>query len=145
MPASPVCSQKDGTPYRLCFISMGNLTLACRDAYLTDVKNGIKLDTLTALRTAPLQIATLFPDSVIKRAEENIAHYDNKEQSASSSSCSKGRYHLYERSDKRSGSRSDTRPDKPAWKNIGRKQFRKGKGKSSSYSSRLAKGQPSYE
>ena len=127
------------------FISMGNLTLACRDAYLTGVKNDIKLDTLTALRRASLQIANLFLDSVIKRAEENIAHYDNKEQSASSSSCSKGRYHLYERSDKRSDSRSDIRLDKPAWKNSGRKQFRKGKGKSSSYSSRPNKGQQSYK
>ena len=60
------------------FITMGNLTLARRDAYLNHVKNGIKLDTLAALRTAPLHISTLFPDAVIKRAEEEIAHYDNK-------------------------------------------------------------------
>ena len=57
------------------------------------MKNGIKPDTLAALRTAPLQIATLFPDSVTKRAEEDIAHYDNKGQSASSSARGKGRYH----------------------------------------------------
>ena len=58
----------------LVFIIMGNTTLACRDTYLSHLKNGIKPDTLAALRTAPLQIATLFPDAVIKRADE-IAHY----------------------------------------------------------------------
>ena len=84
---------------------MGNLTLARRDAYLIHVKNGIKSDTLAALRTAPLEIATLFPDSVIKCAEEDIAHFDNKGQSASSSARGKGRYHPHEKSDKRSESR----------------------------------------
>ena len=52
------------------FITMGNLTLVRRDAYLSHLKTGIKPDTLTALRSAPLHISTLFPDSVIKRAEE---------------------------------------------------------------------------
>ena len=55
------------------FISMGNLTLARRDTYLTSVKNGRKTDTLSPLMIAPLQIAILFQDSVIKRAEEGIA------------------------------------------------------------------------
>ena len=54
------------------FISMGNLTLACRDAYLTQLKTGVKPDTMVALRTAPVHISTLFPDSAIKRAEEEI-------------------------------------------------------------------------
>ena len=84
------------------FISMGNLTLAHRAAYLTHVKNGIKPDTLAALRTAHLQFATIFLDLVIKRAEEEIAHCDSKAQSASSSSRGKGQFHPYERSDKRS-------------------------------------------
>ena len=56
------------------FISMGNLTLARWDSYLTHVKQGIKPDTLAALRTAPLQASTLFPDSIWKRAEDDIAH-----------------------------------------------------------------------
>ena len=62
----------------LCSSPWGNLTLARRDAYLIHLKNGVKPDTLAALRTAPLQIATLFPDSVIKKAEEEIAYYDSK-------------------------------------------------------------------
>ena len=55
------------------FITMGNLNLTRCDAYLNHVKNGIKPDTLAALRTAPLHISTLFPDTAIKRAEEEIA------------------------------------------------------------------------
>ena len=43
------------------FITMGNSTLAQRDAYLSHLKHGIKPDTFAALRTAPLQIGTLFP------------------------------------------------------------------------------------
>ena len=74
------------------FLSMGNLTLACRDAYLNHLKSGIKPYTVAALRTAPLHIPTLFPDSVIRRAEEEIAHFESKGQA---SSRSKGRYHPY--------------------------------------------------
>ena len=120
------------------FISMGNLTLARRDAYLNHVKGGVKPDTIAALRTAPLHIPTLFPDSVIKRAEEEIAHFETKGQS---SSRGKGRYHPYERSEKRSDKRSDSKNDRPAWKNIGKDSYKKSKGKSASYSSRPAKGQ----
>ena len=80
------------------FISMGNLTLACRDVYLNHLRTGIKPDTLTAPRTAPLHIPTLFPDSAIKRAEEDIAQFESKGHSVSAH-C-KGRYHLYEHQDK---------------------------------------------
>ena len=84
------------------FISMGNLTLARRDSYLNHVKGGVKPDTIAALRTAPLHNPTSFPDSIIKRAEEEIAHFETKGQS---SSRGKGRYHPYERTEKRSGKR----------------------------------------
>ena len=60
------------------FITMGNLTLVRRDAYLSHLRTGIKQDTLTSLRTAPLHISTLFPDSAIKRAEEDIAQFEAK-------------------------------------------------------------------
>ena len=70
---------------------MGNLTLVCRDAYLSHLRTGIKPDTLTALRTAPLHISTLFPNSIIKRAEEDIAQFESKGHSGSTQS--KGRYH----------------------------------------------------
>ena len=77
------------------FISMGNLTLAHRDAYLSHLRAGIKPDTLTALRSAPLHIPTLFPDSAIRKAEEDIAQFESKAHT--SSAHSKGRYHPYER------------------------------------------------
>ena len=102
------------------FITMGNLSLTRRDAYLNHVKNGIKPDTLAALKTAPLHISTLFPDTAIKRAEEEIALY-NKGQSTSSSSRHKGRFHRYERPEKRAEGRSDAKQERPAWKNIGKR------------------------
>ena len=43
------------------------LTLVRRDAYLYNLKTGIKLDTLAALRNAPLHLATLFPDCKIRK------------------------------------------------------------------------------
>ena len=55
------------------FITMGNLMLARRDAYLSHLRTGIKPDTLNVLRTAPLHIPTLFPDAAVKKAEEDIA------------------------------------------------------------------------
>ena len=54
------------------FVNMPNVTLFRRDSYLAYLKAGIKADTLVALRTAPLHLPTLFPDSVIKQAEEDI-------------------------------------------------------------------------
>ena len=124
------------------FVTMGNLTLVRRDAYLSHLRTGIKPDTLTALRSAPLHISTLFPDSVIKRAEEDIAQLESKGHAGGSQN--KGRYHPYERQDKRSVNR-DPRADKPAWKTIGRKQFRRGRGHTTTFSSRPAKGQQSYK
>ena len=102
---------------------MGNLTLVRWDAYLSHLRTGIKQDTLTELRTAPLHISTLFPDSTIKRAEEDIAQFEAKGHTGSQHS--KGRFHPYERPDKRS-SNKDTRSEKPAWKTI-RNSLGKGK------------------
>ena len=127
------------------FITMGNTTLVRRDSYLSHLKNGIKSDTPAALRAAPLQIWTLFPDAVIKRAEEEISHYDNKSQPSASYARGKNRFHPYERVDKKFEGRSEVRQDRPAWKNIGRRQFKRGKGKSANFSSRPAKGQQSYK
>ena len=43
------------------FITMGNSTLARRDAYLSHLKNGIKPDTFAALRTAHYRLELFFP------------------------------------------------------------------------------------
>ena len=125
------------------FISMGNLTLARRDAYLTHVKSGVKPDTVAALRTAPLHITTLFPNTVIKKAEEEISNFENHGHSASSRS--KVRFQPYDKSDRRSDRRPDKKNDKPAWKNIGKGCYRKQRSKASTYSSRPAKGQQSFK
>ena len=103
-----------------------------RDAYMSHLRTVIKPDTLTALRTAPLHIPTLFSDSAIKRAEEDIAQFESKGHSGSMHN--KGRYHPYERQEKRSNNR-DSRSDKPAWKSSGKRHSRKGKGRSTTYSS----------
>ena len=127
------------------FFTMGNLTLARRDAYLNHLKNGIKPDTFAALRTGPLHIPTLFPESAIKWAEEEIAHFDSKSQPAASSSRAKARFHPYERQERKQEGRSEFKQERPAWKNIGKRQFRKPKGRNSNFSSRSAKGQQPYK
>ena len=110
------------------FVLMANLTLVRRDS--SHLKIGIKPDTLAALRTAPLQMATLFPDDILKQAEQGIANFESKGQSHSSK---KGRYHPYKLPEKRSDSKKSYQQ---AWKNIGnRGQGKKSKDKASHYSS----------
>ena len=90
------------------FVTMANTTLLRRDSYLAYLKAGVKADTLNGLRTAPLHLDTLFPDNVVKMAEEDITSFDK----GWSTSVYKGRrYHPYERPD----SRSDKQQDRPAW------------------------------
>ena len=54
------------------FISMANFTLAHtdRNSYLEYLHAGVKQDTLTALRTAPIHLQSLFPDQLLIKAEE---------------------------------------------------------------------------
>ena len=119
------------------FVNMANATLLRRDSYLAYLKAGVKANTLNALWTAPLHLDTLFLDSTVKRAEEDIADFDK----GRSGSVYKGRrYHPCERQEPR----SDKKQDRPAWKNLSHTQHRKSKGKQQ-YSSRPAKGQQSYK
>ena len=104
------------------FVNMANLTLVRRDSYLSYLKAGIKPDTLAALRTAPLQLDTLFPDSILKQADEDIAAYD---KSRTGSMYKKGQYHPYEWEEKRSDNKKQ---DRPVWKNISLYEPRHGKG-----------------
>ena len=122
------------------FVTVANTTLARRDSYLSHLKAGIKPDTLAALRMAPLHIATLFPDEALKQSEQDIANFESKGQLHAGK---KGRFHPYERPDKRADNK---KPDRPAWKNIGnRGQSKKARGKASYYSLRPPKGQQSYK
>ena len=127
------------------FITMGNLALARRDSYLSHLKNGVKPDTFAALRTGPLHIATLFAETVVKKAEEEIALYDNKSHPTATTSHTRPRFHLYERPDKKQESRSEGKQDRPAWKNINRRPFKRGRGKASNFSSRPSRGHQHYK
>ena len=105
------------------FVNMAYTTLFRRDSYLSYLKARVKADTFNILRTAPLQLNTLFPDSVIKRAEEDFTSYD---KSHTGSVYKKHLCHPYEREEKRSDSKKQ---DRPAWKNISHGQHGRGKGK----------------
>ena len=65
------------------FISMANLTLARRDSYLEFIRGGVKPDTLTALRTAPVHLHSLFPDSLLVKAEGEISRSEERRSSGS--------------------------------------------------------------
>ena len=60
------------------FINVANMTLARRDAYLAHVKAGITQNTLSALRQTPIHLDKLFTNQTLKRAEEDIAQFENK-------------------------------------------------------------------
>ena len=114
------------------FNSMANITLTRRDFYLNHLRSAIKQDTLKTLRTAPLHLATLFPDTVLKKAEEDIAQFENKGYSGLSSQ-KKGCYYLYERPSKSSNEISQSY--RPAWKSMSHGNSKKGRDKSSHYTS----------
>ena len=76
------------------------------------LRNWTRLSTVKALRTAPLYLPILFPDSVIKQAEEDIASYDKGQ---SGSVYKKGHYHPYERTESKSDNKKQ---DRLAWKNL---------------------------
>ena len=52
---------------------MAILTLVRRDSYLEHLKQGVKPDTFSALRNCHLNGYALFPDAVIRKAEDEIA------------------------------------------------------------------------
>ena len=52
------------------FVTLANITLARRDAYLHHQRSGIKQDTLESLSNAPLlHLALLFPHAVLRKAK----------------------------------------------------------------------------
>ena len=76
------------------FVTVANTTLARRDSYLSHRKAGIKPETLAALRTARLNIATLFPEEALKQAEQDIANFESKGQLQTGK---KDHFHPYDR------------------------------------------------
>ena len=125
------------------FVSMYHCTLIRRDSYLPHVKAGIKQDTLAALCQAPMDLDTLFPDTVLRKAEEDISKFEDRGRSHTSSSSHKDtHFHPYKRLDK---PYQDNKPAKPAWKNIGRLQKKKIRFQANKYSSQQAWVQTSFK
>ena len=105
------------------FISMANLTLAHRDySYLEFIRDGVKPDTLTALRTAPVHLHSLFLDSLLVKAEDEISRSEER-RSSGSIHRKPGRFHPYASSSGRSTQQSDRKPTTPAWKQIRDRQL----------------------
>ena len=59
------------------FTQMANLTLVRRDSYREHLKQGVKPDTFSALRNSPLNGYALFPDAVIRKAEDDIPQFES--------------------------------------------------------------------
>ena len=117
---------------------MANFTLERRDSYLEYLHAGVKQDTLTALRTAPVHLHSLFPDQLITKAEEEICR--SEERCSGQPHRRQGRFHPYAPSD-RSSNQPDQKSSNPTWKQIrDRRQTRKSPGKPSIFSQKLAKG-----
>ena len=64
------------------FTQMANLTLIRRDSYLEHLKQGVKPYTFSALRNCPLNGYALFPDAVIRKAEDEIAQFENAKRTS---------------------------------------------------------------
>ena len=120
------------------FISVTNFTLARRHSYLEYLHTGVKQDTLTALRTAPIHLQSLFPDQLLIKAEEEVAK--SEERRCSSQSYRKpSRFHPYASNDK-SSHQPDWKSSIPAWKQIREhQQSKKSRGKPSTFSQKPAK------
>ena len=58
------------------FNQMANFTLVRRDSYLEQLKQGVKPDTFSSLRNCLLNGYALFPDAVIRKAEDEIAQHE---------------------------------------------------------------------
>ena len=59
---------------------MANLTLVHRDSFLEHIKTGVKPDMFSALRNCPLNTHVLFPDAVIRKAEDEIAQFETQKR-----------------------------------------------------------------
>ena len=121
------------------FICMVNLTLARRDSYLEFICGGVKPDTLTALRTTPVHLHSLFPDSLLVKAEDEILRSEER-PSSGSAHRKLGRFHPYVSSSGRSTQQPDQKPTTLAWKEVrGRQVGQKGRGKASNFTQKPAK------
>ena len=124
---------------------MANLTLACRDAYVDNLKAGVKPDTFSALRNCLLNGYALFPDSIIRKAEDEIAQFESTKRTSQPDSGHggfaggfkkqqrQGRFQPYPANWKQT--QDTARPggqsgeDMPAWKSFGNRGRAWGRGR----------------
>ena len=124
----------------IIFVQMGNITLLRHDAYLDHLKTRIKPDTWVALRNSPLNSSGLFPDDMVRRAEEEIAKTENKRRATQPGSGHGGygsrkqnRCQPYQSSWNRNQEVPRQAPtaqdtDVPAWRSFGRNCNNRGRG-----------------
>ena len=90
-----------------------------------------------------MQLDTLFPDLVLKKAEEDISKFEDRGRSHPGSTGRKdSRFHPYKKPEQ---SYQENKQTRPAWKNIGRFQKKKAKFQGQKYSSRQARGYNSFK
>ena len=102
------------------FISMANFTHAHRDSYLDYLHADVKQDTLTAQRTAPIHLQSLFLDQLLIKAEEEVSRSEER-RSSGQSHRKLGHFHPYASNDK-SPHQPDRKSSIPAWKQIRERQ-----------------------
>ena len=125
------------------FVQMANLTR--RDSYLENLKAGVKPDTFSALRNCPVNGYALFPDAIIRTAEDEITHFENVRRTSQPGSGrggfaggfkkqqQQGRFQPYptnwtkSQDTARSGGQSGK--DMPAWKSFGGRGRARGRGR----------------
>ena len=96
------------------FVSMVNVTLCRIDSYLAHEVRTETRHTGSIMWDLP----TLFPDSVLKRAEEDIGRFEDKGRSQGQSGDRRdNRFYPYKQLDKQT---QEQRSGKPAWKQLGR-------------------------
>ena len=124
------------------FTQMANLTLVRRDSYLEHLKPGVKPDTFAALRNCPLNGYALFPDAIIRKAEDDITQHEAAKRTsqpglghggfAGAQKRGQNRYQPYSTGWK---SQDATKPsgnsgkDMPAWKSFGGRGRPRGRGR----------------
>ena len=125
----------------IIFVQMGNITLLRRDAYLDHLKHGIKPDTWCALSNSALNSSGLFPDDMVRRAEEEIVKAETECRATQPgsghggySSRQQNRYQPYQST--RSYNQETNRPaptaqdtEVPAWRSFGRNRNNRGRGR----------------
>ena len=113
------------------FVQMANLTLARWDAYLDNLKAGVKADTFSALRNCPLDEYALFADSIIRKAEDMITQFENTKHTSQPGSGHGGSPYPanWKQSQDESRSGGQSGKDMPAWKSFGSRGRSRGRGR----------------